>query len=100
MWGRIYRGTGDDLNYVADDINSSRFVLRDSSSDNYEALYGADGDYFGLLDGDGNWAIQHQKDVQTNWRINNAEQMRLLSGGLAIGGTTLSSTLALDVLDK
>lgn len=90
---RLYGDDSSALYYTSNNGNISQIVLRDSDSDTYGHLYGSQGDYFGLLDGDGHWAYQHQKDVQSSWRINNSEQMRLTTTGLAIGHTNPSSSL-------
>jgi len=84
------------LYFDSDDASISQLVLRDSGNVVKGRLYGTD-QHFGLLDADGNWAMQHDTDAYTIWRINNAAQMRLVPGGLAIGGTALSGSLALDV---
>ncbi len=65
---------------------ASRITLRDDDNDVYGSLHGSQGDNIGLLDGDGQWAIQHNKDNYTRWLINNSEKMRLTSSGnLGVG---------------
>jgi len=75
-----------------DDV--SGMVFRDKQDDNYGAIYGSDGDYFGLLDGDSQWSILSKKDDYTSFKINNDEKMRILStGSVGIGTTSPSAKL-------
>lgn len=50
-------------------------------------LYHNNANSFGLLDGDGNWALQLEKDNYTSLKINNVEQLRLTNGNAKFSGS-------------
>ncbi len=52
-------------------------------------LYHDNSNSFGLLDGDGNWAVRVFRDNYNSFHVNNSEKMRILSSGnIGIGTTT------------
>ncbi len=101
----VYFGTTNNQNIYGD--NSSAFytrsnhstvvqnIYRDAQNTVYGRVYGSgDGANFGLLDGDGEWAVQSVKDNNINFRVNNSEIMRVSSGGnVGIGTTSPSAAL-------
>lgn len=81
----LYGDGSNALYYDANHSTITQFIMRDAENTIYGRLYGSgNGSDFGLLDGDGNWAIQHNKDNWTIWRINNVEKMRLDGTGLGV----------------
>ena len=85
---RLYGDSTHGLHYRSNSSTNTSLIMRDAENKHYGQIYGSgDGAYFGLLDGDGHWLLQHQKDVQTHWKINNVEYMRLTSTGLDIQGS-------------
>lgn len=61
----------------------TQLILRDKENLQYGRIYGSgDGARFGLLDGDGNWAIRLEKDVYTSFHIDNVEKYRLTDNSL------------------
>jgi|GEM_PF-4621110 len=93
----LYGDNGVSLYYDSNNTTQARIYLRDSQNDRFGGISGQQGDYIGFLDGDNQWAIQHHKDTQTSWRINNVEQMRLTTTGLGIGLAGANPTSKLDV---
>jgi len=74
--------------------------FKDKQGTNYGRVYGSgDGQYFGLLDGDGNWSYLASKDDYTQFRVNNSAKMTIKSTGNVGIGTT-SPTQKLDVNGK
>lgn len=67
-----------------------QLLLRDKENKIFGRLYGSgDGAYFGLMDGDANWAVLVAKDNYTSFRIDNSEKMRIKSNGnVGIGITS------------
>ncbi|NDK10129.1 hypothetical protein GW846_05130, partial [Candidatus Gracilibacteria bacterium] len=102
--GRYRMGSGDQQ--LAGDNNSAiyadsnndtntQMVFRDRQGTQYGRVFGSgDGSTFGLLDGDGNWSYQAEKDTFTGFRVNNDEKMRILSNGrIGIGTNNPSQML-------
>ncbi len=73
----------------------TQLILRDKEGTKYGRLFGSgNGQYFGLLDGDSNWALLMSKDNYTSFRIDNSEKMRIKSNGhVGIGIANPSSRL-------
>jgi len=93
----IYFGTGEQKLYgnnnsyfYADSNNDmkSGMVFRDKQDDIFGYVHGYQGDYFGLLDGDGQWSYLTRKDNYTEFRINNSIKMIIKSNGYVGIGTT------------
>jgi len=62
------RLSGDNNSAIYLDSNNSdisTLVFRDAEDDVYGRIQGWQWDYFGIVDGDSNWAIQHLKDTHT-----------------------------------
>lgn len=89
---------GNDIQYVyavneaafqfrSDHSESIQLVFKDKENQTHGRISGAnDGEDFGLLDGDGNWALRLAKDNYTSFRIDNVERMRInLNGNVGIG---------------
>jgi len=87
----LYANTYNGLYYRSNDSDLVQFVLRDKEGTTYGKLYGnSDGEQFGLVDGDGNWSYQANKDSWTVFKIDNSEIMRLRADGtVGIGITTV-----------
>lgn len=72
---------GDNSSVLYVDSNHStitQMILRDAEDTVYGRIYGLnDGDYFGLMDGDGHWSYAAAKDTYTRFYINNIAEMTL-----------------------
>jgi len=85
---------GDDntkLYWNSNNSTSTQFILRDKEGIEYGRFYGnADGEQFGLRDGDNHWSYLANKNSWTKFKINDVEIMRLLAnGGVGIGTTSV-----------
>ena len=60
-------------------------------------LYHDNNNSFGLLDGDGNWAIRLERDVDSRFYVNNNEKMRIKADGNVGIGTTDPGNYRLNV---
>jgi len=83
----LYANTYNGLYYRSNDSDVVQFVLRDKEGSVCGKLYGnADGEQFGLKDGDSHWSYFAKKDDYTEFRIDNTKIMKLFAGGeVAIG---------------
>ncbi len=89
---RLY---GDNVSAIYLDSNNSsisQLIFRDLQDDQFGRVYGSQWDYFGLLDGDGHWAVQHFKDNHTMFAINNVEKARITNDWMTVAGTVIAST--------
>lgn len=90
-----------DVNYwrIRND-HGLQFYKRDGSK-RLGTIYHDNNNSFGLLDGDGNWSIRCEKDVDTRFYVNNSEKMRIATNGnVAIGSTNTSEDFKLSVKGK
>ncbi len=80
----IYGDNSSAVYYDSNHDTVTQLIMRDKQNTVYGRLYGdGDGVGFGLLDGDGNWAIRHSKDNYTEFRDNNEAQFRVGAGGVS-----------------
>gem|GEM_PF-1482981 len=78
----LYGDGGTTFYFDSNNSDYSRFALRDKEDVHYGSMYGStEGVNFGLLDGDGNWSYQAEKDVATRFLINNDEKVTILANG-------------------
>ncbi len=72
---------------------ATRVRMLDKQGTLYGSIYGShDGKYFGLLDGDGNWAYLSTRDEYTQLRVNNAPIITgYANGKVRIGNVSNSS---------
>ncbi len=62
----------------SDHSTTTGTIYYDKEGTLYGYIYGSgNGRYFGLLDGDGNWSYLADKDVSTNFLINNTSEMTI-----------------------
>jgi hypothetical protein len=76
-------GDGNDSNLNFKHYDDGGGGIKFRSGDAYDgAVYGnGDGQNFGLLDSDSNWAVQIDKDDFISFKVNNSEKMKVLSDG-------------------
>jgi hypothetical protein len=84
----LYGDNNQTLYFDSNNSSVARMQFRDSANTNLGSVYGDDTGNFGLLDADGQWAIQSDTDSNINFRVNNDEKMRVTSGGNVGVGTT------------
>ena len=62
----------------------AEIALYGADGDFFGAVNGSEGDYIGFQDGDGSWCYRHQKDSNHEWKINNQQRMYLDNNTLKI----------------
>jgi len=92
----LYGDHASAIYYNSNHSTHSQIIFRDKESTQYGRVLGnGDGAYFGLTDGDGDWSYLANKDVYTDFRINNDPKIRILaSGKVGIGTTSPSGILS------
>ena len=89
---QAFVGDGSSAIYLDSNNSSiSQMIFRDLQDDQFGRVYGSQWDYFGLMDGDWNWAVQHLKDTHTMFAINNVEKARITNDGLSISNVWTSA---------
>jgi hypothetical protein len=92
-----YNASTNGVDFNSADTTSSFIRLLDSDAGVMGSVYGdTNGTNFGLLDGDGNWAIRSVKDTSIDFLVNNSEKMAIETGGnvgIGLGGGATSSLL-------
>ncbi len=79
---QLYGNGIANLTYTSNHIDVSQFILEDSDADRYGSIYGSsNGNFFGLLDGDGHWGYLQAKDDYTQFRINDDTKMTIRDNG-------------------
>ena len=86
---RLYGDNNSAIYLDSNNSDISTLVFRDAEDDVYGRIQGWQWDYFGIVDGDSNWAIQHLKDTHTMFAINNVEKARITNDGLNLQGNDL-----------
>ena len=73
---RIYGDNSSAFYIESNHSNISQQIFRDKEDTVYGRVYGGgNGNDFGLMDGDGGWAVLSQKDNNIQFRVNNSEKM-------------------------
>jgi len=79
---KLYGDNSSKLYWTSNHSTATQIVLRDVDNKQYGKLLGAaDGNLFGLTDGDGHWSYKAFKDNYTSFHINNSEKMRISANG-------------------
>ena len=86
--------------YSATATTATRLNMYGSDGDFWGSLYAEDGDYIGILDGDGSWAYLIQKDSKHQWRVNNTIEMELTSSTLDMKGNTITEVEDIGLRDR
>lgn len=95
----IYGDNSSAFYFDGNHTNITQLILRDMNDVNHGRLYGYNGgEYFGLLDGDGNWSYITRKDFYTGFRVDDNELMRINANGhVGIGNLSAPGKLTVQV---